>query len=676
LPAVDRLALLIAAATSGDELAEVIAADPRGLTPGVWRTAEEAGLVTTSAHGVEFTHPLLRSATYHGARAEELALVHRGIAEALAGRPERQAWHLAEALAPGSPDPGLASQLEAGAGETARRQGPEAAATALERAAELAGDGEDTARLLAEAAAQASLTGDTTWAQSLAARAVALTRDPRLRDRAIVLAGSSLVWAGAYERALPMLLPLARARPPTDPGFTLAALCSAAIAAYSRGEDRYRAEVSAAASQLADGAASAVIFSLTMCAPFRDREARTARLKGLLAPGLRSAGPAAVTGTDPRLAGTAAWLLDESELAVEALGRSLDSLTGWTGRGLSGAVTAALAWACLDTGRWNRAGSLAERVLATEMVDEAELSIVAAQTILAFLAAHRGDAAAATRLAAAAEGSAQPWSDRAALTRARHAAGLSALHDGQDDAAYELLRELLGDRGPGPSHFHCSYYAVADFALAAVRTGRRTRGSRALAGALRRLGGAPSPRIGLLIEHARALLSTRDDQAERHFALALAPGAGQWPVEQARTTLDYAEWLRRRHREREAVPLLVSARRSFELVGARPGIARVNEELRAARHSQAVPDEMGPDRTAVARAWAQMSAHQRRILRLAAQGRSNQEIAAELTLSPRTVGSHLYRAFPVLGISSRHQLRDVLTDLDAAPPQGSDQQSS
>jgi DNA-binding CsgD family transcriptional regulator len=34
-----------------------------------------------------------------------------------------------------------------------------------------------------------------------------------------------------------------------------------------------------------------------------------------------------------------------------------------------------------------------------------------------------------------------------------------------------------------------------------------------------------------------------------------------------------------------------------------------------------------------------------------------------LHLSPRTVGSHLYRVFPKLGVTSRGQLRDL--DLDA-----------
>jgi len=53
------------------------------------------------------------------------------------------------------------------------------------------------------------------------------------------------------------------------------------------------------------------------------------------------------------------------------------------------------------------------------------------------------------------------------------------------------------------------------------------------------------------------------------------------------------------------------------------------------------------------------------IVRSAAAGRSNQEIAAELFISPRTVSDHLYKLFPKLGISSRRQLRELHAELSA-----------
>ncbi|WP_223772385.1 response regulator transcription factor, partial [Streptomyces huiliensis] len=51
---------------------------------------------------------------------------------------------------------------------------------------------------------------------------------------------------------------------------------------------------------------------------------------------------------------------------------------------------------------------------------------------------------------------------------------------------------------------------------------------------------------------------------------------------------------------------------------------------------------------------------ERRIADLAASGLTNKEIGERMHLSPRTVGSHLYRAFPKLGITTRAALRDAL----------------
>jgi hypothetical protein len=53
---------------------------------------------------------------------------------------------------------------------------------------------------------------------------------------------------------------------------------------------------------------------------------------------------------------------------------------------------------------------------------------------------------------------------------------------------------------------------------------------------------------------------------------------------------------------------------------------------------------------------------------MAAEGLTNKEIGHALYLSHRTVGSHLYRTFPKLGIASRSQLASVLVGAEARSP--------
>ena len=56
----------------------------------------------------------------------------------------------------------------------------------------------------------------------------------------------------------------------------------------------------------------------------------------------------------------------------------------------------------------------------------------------------------------------------------------------------------------------------------------------------------------------------------------------------------------------------------------------------------------------------QLTPQELQILQMAAKGLTNREIGQMLYLSHRTVSSHLYRAFPKLGITSRAEIGSAL----------------
>src|ERR1700687_4768076 len=89
----------------------------------------------------------------------------------------------------------------------------------------------------------------------------------------------------------------------------------------------------------------------------------------------------------------------------------------------------------------------------------------------------------------------------------------------------------------------------------------------------------------------------------------------------------------------------------FHALDVAPWAGRARQELRAA-------GEASPKRSPARR--DQLSAQEMQIAAMAGEGLSNREIGQRLYLSHRTVGSHLYRAFPKLGVTSRSQLLAAL----------------
>ena len=228
------------------------------------------------------------------------------------------------------------------------------------------------------------------------------------------------------------------------------------------------------------------------------------------------------------------------------------------------------------------------------------------------------------------------------------ARGMNALGAGRFADAYRHLRRMFDplDSAYHPMR-HC--YFIGDLAEAAVQSGHRDDAIAMLAEMEALARRTPSPQFQLAMLYARAVLAD-DIQAPRLFEAALAT-AGRSSFTMARLQLAFGVWLRRARRVKEARPFLQAAMEALDAMGALPWCERARQELRAAGATIA---RRAPERR------EELTPQELQVALMAAEGLTNREIGQKLYLSPRTVGSHLYRIYPKLDITSRFQLRDAL----------------
>jgi DNA-binding CsgD family transcriptional regulator len=211
------------------------------------------------------------------------------------------------------------------------------------------------------------------------------------------------------------------------------------------------------------------------------------------------------------------------------------------------------------------------------------------------------------------------------------------------------------------SHVPYAMWSSMDLVEAAVRTGRDAEAA-AHVTAIRESGvAALSSRLALLAAGAGAIAAS-DDSAPRLFDEAVAiPGAERWPFDLARVQLAYGERLRRTRALTDSRAYLHMALATFERLEARPWAERATNELRATGETKPRADD--GDRNT-------LTPQERKIAQLAASGLTNKQIGERLFLSHRTVGFHLHRVFPKLGITSRAALRDALASLPPGEDEG------
>ncbi|WP_261563375.1 helix-turn-helix domain-containing protein [Frankia tisae] len=266
-----------------------------------------------------------------------------------------------------------------------------------------------------------------------------------------------------------------------------------------------------------------------------------------------------------------------------------------------------------------------------------------ARGILAYLAAVAGDETGCRALAAEALDSPVKVFKPLGGSWADWALTVLELGAGRPGAAVGRLN--LTAAGPArldPPLLH----GIPDGIEAWVRLGRVPQAAAALSRLERWASHIEQPSVDALVRRCRALLAS-DATAEDHYRAALdlhelAPR----PFEHARTALLYGEWLRRRRRKADARPPLSRALGAFEDLGARFWVRRAAVELGATQSRPSSGSAAG----------AGLTPQELQVGRLAAEGLSDRDIAAQLFLSPRTVGYHLNKAYHKLGVRSRAEL--------------------
>ena len=374
----------------------------------------------------------------------------------------------------------MACLLEDSAAQAQRRGGAAAAARALERAAELSPGERDKARRLLAAADLALSAGQADWVRELAGTGAHADIRPGPAHRRP--AGYRLVAAvvePARRRARHAHLRRRRGIPEAA-GHRVERHRDAATVAHQTGLPEACAKARAALDALdalgepvpsADWPASRADENriwITACTdPFGRRSETVPYLHRIAGGSLFDRGKV----------GGAAWILDETELAVRVLREALSRLRAPGVRGASGAVLSVLEWACIDSGRWDDALAAAREAndiaAAYKMETVAGSADLATATVLAMRGDHDQVAPLLARVLAAVDAAEY----RGFAARIRHTAGLAALAQGNYVTAYAQLSQLFAADGT-PLHHHFSYLAVADLAAAAARAERRLEAGR------------------------------------------------------------------------------------------------------------------------------------------------------------------------------------------------------
>ena len=647
LPASTRAALLVASALSQPTLALVAEAGD-GDAEQALAPALAAHVIELDGERVRFAHPLLASGVYGAMGSVERRALHRRLAPLVPDGEER-ARHLAHGAE--GPDRDIAAALDLAARQAHMRGALPAAAELSELARRLTPvEDEDHGRTI-QAAAYAFEAGDSSRTRTLLDQALrAASSGPR---RAEVLA-----WQGTVEEVegdLHLAVELFRSGLAqggddlalraqledwlSDALFLMRSDLEAALE-HSQAAVRLAEQIGDRYRQVSALAGKALVEAILGQAGWRETLDRAMVLEREGEPIPLAQSPAfhrsvILTWRDD---------LDETRAILRALRDRADE------RGEENALPFMLARLSLAeflAGHWEEASRCAEEAMELAVQTAQEPQRLRALGARALVRAARGEVQEARADAASTLAGAELRGVTIAAIAAVHALGLLELSLGDPEAAHRQLGPLVerleegGVREPGSMRF------VFDDVEALIELGRMDEAKTLLdrhelrAQELDRTSAlALSDRCRSLIAAARGdldgALASLERALSRHELVPV-------PLDRARTLLALGATRRRARMKRPAREALEQALAIFDELGARLWAEKARAEL----------ERIGGRR---APASGELTPTEQRIAALAAEGRSNKEIAAALFVTPKTVGTQLSRIYRKVGVHSRTEL--------------------
>ncbi len=612
--------------------------DARAIAP-----ALDVGVLRIRPEGVEFAHPLLRAAAYAQLTPADRRRLHGRLAEATTNAQER-AHHLA--LATIAPDDAVAALIEEGAADARRRGAPVIAAELLDHAIRLTQDDVRRVQRTLRAATTKIEAGDMAGAReelfpllaehsigNVRAEALAvLADDAGLEiDRGVALATEGLAQPGASDAVRTRLL-LAL----SDNVFVQNDLrgsaehAAAALAVAERaGDDTLLARAVSWNGQLASLTASRDSF------PLFERAKQIEEHLPDIDPWRASAHWQGVS---------LMWAdrLDEGRALLEAqYERATELGNEWA----CSALSFHLAQLECRAGDFQRAGTYANEGHELAVLIGHKQVLGMTLNVCALVAAHAGDTAARSLAEEALDVTAGAGD---AFFAIHHLVVLGLLDASLGNYAavhahvggLDALLEEMGVKEPGIFPFHAdqieALVAIGDLDAAERAVTRLEVQGRAL----------DRPRLLAIASRGHgAIAAARGEagEAAEAFERALAEHERlELPLEHARTLLAQGVARRRAKQKRSARTSLEHAAAIFDELGAQLWAERTRSELARVSGRAPSPGELTPT--------------QQRVAELAAAGRANKEIAAELHVTVRTVETHLTKIYEKLGIRARGAL--------------------